>query len=236
MGVFDGWLMNKMNLPADQSYEVNFHLRGRRPRDEFERSRIERIFMKSLSTRTIALSAALATVSAITQLIHLGYQSPQWGMWIDVVAVSWIIAYFLFGVRSSLLVSLMGALIITLFAPDTWLGAIMKWTATMPIWLTLFLWNYIRKQKLLDNSRFLNLIPPLSIGLIIRSLIIVPLNYYIAIPIWTGMTTEVAFKTIPWLIIVVFNSIQGVIDLALAWLITYKFKLRRFGEKAEEKI
>lgn len=187
--------------------------------------------MKSLSTRILALSSGLAAISAITQLIHLGYQSPQWGMWIDVVAVSWIIAYFLFGIRSAFLVSLLGALIITLFAPDTWLGALMKWTATMPIWLSLFVWNRIRKQKLSDNNRVMNLIPPLFIGLVLRSLIVIPLNYYIAIPIWTGMTTEVAFKTIPWIIIVAFNSVQGIIDLVLAWLITYKFKLNRFGEK-----
>ena len=83
-------------------------------------------FMKKFNTRQLAFAGALAAVSAVLQLYHLGYQSPQWGMWIDLVAVSWIIAYFLFGIRSALLVSFLGAVIITLFAPDTWLGASMK--------------------------------------------------------------------------------------------------------------
>ena len=103
---------------------------------------------KKMTVRELSLAAGLASISAATQLIHIGYQSPTWGMWIDVVAISWIIAFFLFGVRGSLLVSLVGALIITLFAPDTWLGASMKWIATLPTWFTLFFYVYIKKEKI----------------------------------------------------------------------------------------
>jgi len=106
--------------------------------------------MKNISSREIALLAGLASLSAVVQLIHLGYQSPQWGMWIDVVAVSWIMAFFLFGIRASLIVSLLGALIITLFAPDTWLGASMKWVATFPMYGSLFAYMKIAKKEIAD--------------------------------------------------------------------------------------
>lgn len=182
--------------------------------------------MKSLSNRELALTAALAAVSAVVQLIHLGYQSPQWGMWIDLVAVSWLIAFFLFGLRSSLYVSLLGFIVITLFAPDTWLGASMKWLATAPMWLSLGLFS----TKFKSYQKISSLILPLAIGLIVRSLIIIPINYFYAIPIWTGMSTAVAIKVIPWYIIAGFNSIQGLLDVILAWVIVYRFRLSRFAK------
>lgn len=178
--------------------------------------------MKHLSNRELALTAALAAVSAVLQLIHLGYQSPQWGMWLDLVAVSWLIAFFLFGLRSAFLVSLLGFIVITLFAPDTWLGASMKWLATAPMWLSLGL--FAKKYQKLSH-----LILPLVIGLFIRSLLIIPVNYYYAIPIWTGMSPAIAIKTIPWYIIAGFNSIQGLLDVVLAWVIVYRFRLNRFA-------
>ncbi len=192
--------------------------------------------MKSLSTRTLALSGALAALSATVQLIHVGYQSPVWGMWIDVVAVTWVIAYFLFGMRSSFVVSLAGALIITFFAPDTWLGASMKWAATMPVITALFAWDALRTT---DGKRYTNpsrLIIPMIAGVAARCAIVVPLNYFYAIPIWTGMTPEVAMKTIPWFIIAAFNAVQSVLDVVLAWIVVYKFKLNRFSTLQGERL
>lgn len=185
--------------------------------------------MKALTTREIALSATLAAISAAVQLVHIGYQSPQWGMWIDVVAVTWIVAFFLFGVRSAAIVSLLGALVITLFAPDTWLGAVMKFTATLPMWLCLFLWMKFKKEKLSGYQKAASLVIPVIIGVIVRSILVIPLNYYIAIPIWTGMSAARAMSIIPWFIIALFNVVQGVLDVALAWLIVFQFKIVRFA-------
>ena len=47
---------------------------------------------KKIKTRELAIASGLAAVSAVVQLIHIGYISPQWGMWIDIVAVTWAIA------------------------------------------------------------------------------------------------------------------------------------------------
>jgi len=187
-----------------------------------------------LTTRTIAISAALAALSATVQIIHIGYLSPTWGMWIDVVSVTWVIAYLLFGFQSSLLVSLAGSLIITLFAPETWLGASMKFVATIPIILALFVFSVIRAKRFDWYSKPVRLVLPVLIGTVIRCGLVLPLNYYYAIPIWTGMTTIAAMKAIPWFIIVMFNVIQTIVDVTLAWLIVYKFKLSRFSEGKTE--
>lgn len=176
------------------------------------------------TTRGIAISAALAAISATVQLIHIGYQSPQFGMWIDIVAVSWIIAYFLLGMRLALLVTCVGSLIITLFAPDTWLGASMKLLATVPIIVSL---AFVKKDGL-DHP--ISLIIPILFGMLVRCLIVIPVNYYYAIPIWTGLTPQKAMVVIPWFIIAGFNIAQSILDVSLAWIIVYKFKLIRFKQ------
>ncbi|UCD03172.1 MAG: hypothetical protein JSV63_00870, partial [Candidatus Aenigmatarchaeota archaeon] len=79
----------------------------------------------------ITAAAALVAISAALQIVHVGWASP-WGMWVDVVAVSWIVAYLLYGGRTALVVSVVSALVITLVAPATWLGAMAKWLATVP--------------------------------------------------------------------------------------------------------
>lgn len=185
--------------------------------------------MKKITTQEIAVSAALAALSATVQLIHLGYLSPQWGMWIDVVSVSWVIAYFLFGIKPAVLVSAVGAIIITLFAPETWLGASMKLVATLPILLALFAWVAMQKKNHTTYAHWQNLIIPLLIGTLVRCLTVLPLNYFYAIPIWTGMGPAQAMKVIPWFVIAGFNVVQSIIDVGLAWVIVYRFKLSRFA-------
>jgi riboflavin transporter FmnP len=185
--------------------------------------------MKALNYREISLAASLTALSAVMQLLHLGYQSPQWGMWLDAVAVPWLIAFFLFGTRLALTVSFLGSLIITLFAPETWLGAVMKFTATVPLWLSLWLYLIFIKAQLLHYQRLSLLLIPVLIGLVFRSGLMLPLNYYWAIPLWTGMSTEQAMVLIPGYVIIGFNSIQAIIDVGLAWLLVFKFRLYRYA-------
>lgn len=185
--------------------------------------------MKPLTYREIALAASLTSLSAVMQLLHLGYQSPQWGMWLDAVAVPWLIAYFLFGGRLAAVVSVLGAIVITLFAPDTWLGAVMKFTATAPLWLSLWLYQIMIRGQLLHYQRLRLLIIPALVAVIGRSALMLPLNYYWAIPIWTGMTSDQALALIPWYVIAGFNSVQTLIDLSLSWLLVFRFRLYRFA-------
>jgi riboflavin transporter len=189
---------------------------------------------KKLNPREIALCSALAAISAILQLMHFGFQSAQLGIWIDAVACSWIIAFFLFGCRGAMLTSFIGVIIITLFAPETWLGAVMKWTTTLPMWLSLFAFAAIKRQSRKKYSNFSSLVIPLGAGIILRCIIALPLNYYFAIPIWTGMTATKAISSVPWYIICGLNIFQGLLDVLLAWIITFKFKLIRFASWNEK--
>ncbi|MBP6993699.1 hypothetical protein KBB12_00465 [Candidatus Woesebacteria bacterium] len=187
-----------------------------------------------IPVRVIGIIAGLAAISALTQLTHIGYQSPQFGMWIDVVAVSWFLAYFMFGARVTLIVSVLGALVITFFAPDTWLGASMKWVATAPLWVVFDLWIRTLRKPLNYYASPSSLVLPLLIGVVIRCAVIIPLNYYYAIPIWTGMTTVQAMSAIPWYVIAIFNIIQSALDVGLAWVLVYTFKIHRYSSRPKE--
>jgi len=190
--------------------------------------------MKKLKTREITFAAGLAAISTVLQLINVGYQSPQFGMWIDVVAVTWIIGVFLFGPRMAFVVSVMGAIMITLFAPDTWLGASMKWLASFPVWFLLGTWTLNKKKSFEYYKKWQRLLIPLILAIVIRCLIIIPMNYFYAIPIWTGLTPAKAMMIIPWQIIAIFNIMQSFVDVGVAWILVYKFGLNRFAPKTNQ--
>lgn len=176
----------------------------------------------------ITACAALAVISAALQLVHVGWMSP-WGMWVDLVAIPWIVAYFLYGEKPALTVSLVGVIIITLFAPSTWLGAIMKWLATMPMVLVPVMVQKTKKLKLKDFRKPLLLVPAIAVAIVLRGGIVIPVNYYFAIPIWTGWSTAKAMAFVPWWAIFGINAIQGVLEVLISWLLVFRFKLDRFA-------
>ena len=190
--------------------------------------------MAKIKTHELAIASGLAAVSAVVQLIHIGYISPQWGMWIDIVAVTWAIALLLFGLRISFIVSLIGAIIITFVDPSTWLGAGMKWLASFPVLLMLGLWLINNKKPLTYYHKISHLIAPVVLGILIRCLIVIPVNYYYAIPIWTKMTPAQAMTAIPWYIIALFNIVQTILEIGLAWILVYKFRLNRYASSQKQ--
>ena len=182
-------------------------------------------------TRRMAIFAALAAISAIFQLLHVGIKT-QWGMWIDVVAVPWIIAYFLFDLKGGLTVSLVGSIIITLIAPDTWLGASAKFIATVPMFLVLYGATLIFKKNVTQFKRLRNIILPVLVAIILRGVLMFFFNYYFALPIWIPGKTSIELMNIfPWYIIVGINAVQGIIDVVFAWILVFPYKLSRFGQK-----
>ncbi|MCD6591067.1 MAG: hypothetical protein J7K72_03800 [Candidatus Aenigmarchaeota archaeon] len=182
-----------------------------------------------MNKTTILTSAGmLAAISIVFQIVHIGYLT-QWGMWIDFVAIPWIIAYFLFGWRGALTVSVVTAIAITIVAPSTWLGAIMKWIATFPIWFIPFAFQKISKLKLEDFKKLRIIITCLVLAVILRGLLVTPLNYFYAIPIWTGMSPSQAMAFLPWWILFGLNAIQGILEFVIAWLLVFRFRLERFA-------
>jgi riboflavin transporter FmnP len=179
---------------------------------------------------TLILTSAgmLAAISAVFQIVHIGYLSP-WGMWIDFVAVPWILAYFLFGWRGALTVSIVSSLVITFVDPSTWLGAFMKFAATLPMWFIPFVWQKFSKLKLNDFRKLQIVVISVFLAITLRTLIVIPLNYYYAIPIWTGMPPSQAMSLVPWWAIFLMNAAQGVMEFVIAWMLVFRFKLERFA-------
>ncbi len=180
-----------------------------------------------MRSNEITASAALAAISAALQMLHVGYLSP-WGMWIDLVAVSWIIGYFIYGGKTAFVVSVVGALMITLMAPSTWLGALMKWLATVPMFLVPMAFQKFKGLKIEDFSRLRFLLPAMTIAILVRAAIVIPVNHNIAIPIWMGWTVAESMLYVPWWAIFGINAIQGALEVLVAWLLVFRFRLDRF--------
>ncbi len=182
-----------------------------------------------MKTYEIAPIAALAAISAVLQIVHIGWLSP-WGMWIDLVGVPWIIAYFLYGGRAGLITSVIGAIIITIVAPSTWLGALLKFTATLPMWFIPMIYQKIRKIDMDKFSKSVFLPAAILIAIIVRMALVLPINYYFAIPIWTGWNTAQAMEFVPWWIMCVLNIVQGALEVAIAWFVVFRFGISRFSK------
>jgi len=182
---------------------------------------------KTRNLYVLIACAMLIAISVVFQVVHIGIQT-QWGMWIDIVAIPCLIAYFLYGFGPAFLVSAISCGIIALVAPSGMLGAFMKIISTFPMYAIPALLVSRLKDKLGAFEKAKWLIPGLLLAIVVRGAIVLPANYYFAIPIWTGMTAQQAIKFVPPWIMFGLNAIQGIVDLIIAWFIVYKFKLKRF--------
>lgn len=179
----------------------------------------------SFTVKEVTTFAALAAMSTVLQIVHLGWVTP-WGMWIDLVAIPWIVAFFLYRAKGALTVSLLSAVAITFMAPTSWLGAGMKWLTTLPMWLVPATYLFIFGQ---ESERFrspLVLSPLVAIAIAARGAVALLLNYYIAFPIWVGKAPAEAMQVIPWWIIFGWNAVQGVLEMAAAWFLVFEFRLK----------
>jgi len=95
--------------------------------------------------------------------------------------------------------------------------------------LTLWLSQKTFKLKLKDFKKISIVISCILLGIVLRGIIIIPTNYYYAIPIWMGWTPEKAMEMLPWWIIFLVNAIQGILEVVIAWMLVFKFRLRRFA-------
>jgi riboflavin transporter FmnP len=179
--------------------------------------------MKSYELTAIA---SLAAISVALQIVHIGVSISY--IWIDLVAIPWIIAFLIYGGRSGFMVSVIGALMIIMFAPFGFIGGPIKWIATMPMLLVPLIWKATAGLKLNDFKKLSVLLIWISLALVLRSLIIIPLDYYIAFPL-VGIAPESAMAIAPWWLIAGLNSIQGVLEVVVAWLLVFKFRLDRFA-------
>jgi len=161
-----------------------------------------------------------------------------WGMKIDFVGAIWVLAYFLYGLTEALSVSIITTLFITAFMPTGFVGATMKFIATIPMFLIPALISYLplfsnRRAKIFD--KLLLIIGLCILANTVRLIVATTVNLYWAIPIWFGMTSEQVLAyfggIVPLIIFVAgMNLLQGIIDIFVAWLLAFKFQLsENFG-------
>jgi riboflavin transporter FmnP len=102
-----------------------------------------------MKTYKMVAVALLAAAAALFQVFHGAIGIPTgFGMTVDLVALPVLLALFLFGFGEALDVCILMLLIVTFVSPETWLGASMKFAATLPMILVPSLWLLAGKGKM----------------------------------------------------------------------------------------
>jgi riboflavin transporter FmnP len=188
---------------------------------------------KSYLIASIAVMSALAIAfDVLSDLLPL---RVPWGMKIDFVGTIWVLSYFLYGLSVAFPVSVVTSLFITMFMPTGFVGGIMKFVATIPMFLVPALVSYLpffsKQGSKIFNKIFL-IIGVAVLANVVRLLAATAINYYWAIPLWTGIPTgqilDIMFggSFLGFIIFVAgMNVLQGIIDIFVAWLLAFKFRL-----------
>jgi len=198
------------------------------------------------SLRELAASSILGALSIF--LVFTPDVRLPWGMAaLDFIAVPWIIAFLLFGLKSGLLTSFIGFLGIFFFSEEALplVGATMKFSATIPLILVPALVLKLTRPKSSSESFAVKKIYVLSmvIAIVVRCLVTMFLNYYWAIPFMYNLKpgdVPGAFNFFFWgdplssnpliyyiLGISLWNTWQGVVDAVVSWFVVYPTNLHK---------
>lgn len=163
-------------------------------------------------------SAMLAVVSVLLQVYKIAY---PWGVIdIDVVGVPWLISTFLFGIYGGVITSIVSAVGIAVFAPTGIIGASMKFAATI---IMVLIVGVVGKALGFGKK---GLAVAFVSCLIARPVIMVLFNYFVGIPLFFGVPTDVALQEFPIELFVIPNMILGAIDFWVAYALVFGTKLR----------
>jgi riboflavin transporter FmnP len=183
-----------------------------------------------MKAREIGLIGLLLSLSLMLEVSPLKVPT-QWGMSIDFVAVPIVVVYILLGFWSSITALFLLFLGLSLVSPASWLGASMKFFATLSVVIGLEIAKRITRFdfKNYKNERDLVIFVLVAylIGIAIRIPAMVAMNYYYALPLWLGIPREQVIPTIEewfhipfWLVIGIPNAIQSVVDVVLSVLVS----------------
>ena len=196
----------------------------------------------NLNRPTIKLAGAtlLAPLAVILQILVPLFVTP-WGMRLDLVAIPWMICWIIFGLKPALLSMLISAPLIGFLGPFAggWVGATMKSVATIWMFLipAIFAWKAGGTKRLLENKRLFVLAAVLA--LIVRAVVTVVFNFYFALPFFFYMTPDAIIgmfssaETLSFIgnslgliglgayvaEVVIWNTIQGIIDLTVSLIL-----------------
>ena len=203
----------------------------------------------AFSVRELAASTILGTLSILFVLLP-DVRLP-WGMAaLDFIAVPWIIAFLLLGLKVGFLTSVIGTLGIFFFSEEAvpFIGATMKFSASIPLLMIPAVIFNLSRFRLYNEAVKMKKVYAFSMGIaiVVRCFVTMFLNYYWAIPLMFGLSpvdVPASFNWFFWgssmnphpltyyvLGVSLWNTWQGIIDAVVAWLIVYPTKLyKQYG-------
>lgn len=200
------------------------------------------ISLKAARTLEVAGSAIFGALSIIIGAF-LAPSIPRIAGWfiaiIDPISIIWITAFLLFGVRAGLFTTLIGTIGLMPFDPTTWVGPLMKFSATIStiiiviLILRLYKRDGTRKSKKLKKPQ--NFIFYGALGLILRIFVMIGLNVFIFTTIYSFLLNTITLEfiglpNITGMTAILFgapiiNLWQGILDLAIPYFIVFGLKL-----------
>nr|WP_232461774.1 hypothetical protein [Thermococcus pacificus] len=185
--------------------------------------------MRKMSSREIAVIGIMLGLSLMFEVIPI--EMPTiWGMKIDFVAVPIIMAYLLTGFIGGLTAVLLLFAGLSIVSSASWLGGMMKATATFTVLVGLETARRMTKFSLENPTRGQLIrfaVLAYLIGVALRIPLMVALNYYVALEIWLGIPQEKVVETVEawtgvpfWVAIGLPNAIQSAIDVFIGLLAT----------------
>jgi riboflavin transporter FmnP len=203
-------------------------------------------------TVKITGAAVFVPISVLLQALPPIFLTP-WFMRVDLVGVSWVLCWSLFGFKSALLSLLISVPLVGVLGPFAggWVGAVMKsvasvWMFAVPAAFARFAGGY---DRLVERKSLFALASLAAI--VVRDAITAVFNFYFAIPFFFGMSGSdiVAFFSTPrfqsflglslGLVgvgayvaeIIFWNTVQGAIDIYSSLPISHLVKTRVFGSR-----
>ena len=182
-----------------------------------------------MRVREIGLIGLLLSLSLVLQISPLKVPT-QWGMTIDLVAVPVVVIYILLGFWSSVMALILLFLGLSLISSASWLGASMKFFATLSVIMGLEIAKKLTKFDFKHHKEkdfIVFVLVACLIGIAIRIPAMVAMNYYYALPLWLGIPREQVIPTIEewfhipfWLVIGIPNAIQSAVDIIVGGFVS----------------
>ena len=178
--------------------------------------------MGRMTSKEIAVVGIMLGLSLMLDVIPI--EMPTiWGMKIDLVAVPIIMAYLLTGFVGGLVAVFLLFVGLGIVSSASWLGGMMKATATLTVLFGLEIARRITKFNFENPGRgelVRFAVLAYLIGVAIRIPLMLALNYYVALEIWLGVPQEKVVETVEawtgmpfWVAIGLPNAIQSIIDV-----------------------
>ena len=182
-----------------------------------------------------AIFGALGAVVAFMTAPYL--PRLAWGIaWIDPVSIIWVSCFFIFGAAAGILCCFIGTVALMFVDPFTPVGPVMKLLATLPMILIPFIilklkksWNYSSIE--LKGKK---IIPLTFASIAVRLIIMFPANILVFIFMFGGVESAGSLWGLEgiWVIlavVIVINTLQGIWDIAISWLIVYPTKIYQYA-------